>query len=160
MTPFSCSQSLYLWAAFVVPHGGCFAIFLHGWNGSDGETHYVGGRAWGCLMQPIETVCAWRYIHSNQRGLTRKWARRPRDHASWISNTGSWGLPGTASFVECSTCLQLSRIILLTYISGECSSWTACPGGGFYLGFQFSLVNVLLFMAKQKHKKWNLLFNR
>lgn len=46
-----------------------------------------------------------------------------------------------------------SRIILLTYISGEWSSRTAFPGGGFYLGFQFSLVNVLSLMAKQKHKK-------
>lgn len=52
-------------------------------------------------------------------------------------------------------CLQLSRIILLTYISGKCSSQTAFPGGGFYLGFQLSLVNVLSFTTKQKHKKWN-----
>lgn len=96
-------------------------------------------------------VSEGRVNNSNQWGPMRKWARQPRGQARQVTDAGCWGAPCSPSLMEWSVCLQLSRIILLTYIPGKCSSWTAFPGGGFYLGFQFSLDNVLSFTAKQKH---------
>ena len=162
---FSISESLYLSSV----DASKWWVFCHlpfGWNGYGEEWHGEESTVWVCKRRGAscelqkQCVSEGRVNYSSQWGPTRKWARPPVGQACQITDAGCWGAPCTPSLMEWSMCLQLSRIILLTYISGKCSSRTAFPGGGFYLGFQFSLVNVLSFTTKQKHKKWNLLFNR